>query len=352
MTIERNEGIPGVATAAIPIPVLLDTDIGDDVDDVFALLLAARQPLVHLLGVTTVYGDVAQRTRIARKLLRLGGHHDVAVVTGHSQTLAGRDPGLVLASGEGFAAEDEPAGKGANAGAVDFLIDRVMTSQEPPVLVAVGPLTNVGAALRQEPRLAHRLRALIVMGGRLGADADRGEHNVNCDPAATRLVLESGARLRLGTYEITLQARLGLPDAERLRATGEAACAAAAAMLDLYLQQMARPSTAMYDPLTLTLAYTERFLRMQPAGLHATYTDRRVTMAAQEDTAPTAEISVATDAAGFVEHLLSTITGATSPPAPLLGGEGSTRGQLSVVSPLHPGEGPGVRSVSSGYRLG
>ena len=318
----RGEGISIVAEATTPIPLLLDTDIGDDVDDVFALLLAARRPEVRLIGVTTVYGDVAQRTRIARKLLRLGGHDDVPVVTGNSRTLAGRDPGPVMASGQGFAAEDELDGKGANAGAVDFLIDQIMTNQEPPVLVAVGPLTNVGAALREEPRLAARLRALIVMGGRLGADAELGEHNVNCDPEATRLVLESGARLRLGTFEVTAQARLAAADVELLRAAGDAACAAAAAMLDLYLQQRTRPSTAMYDPLTLTLAYTERFLSMRPATIHATYTDRRVTMAAQEDTAATAEISVATDAAGFVEHLLSTITGATSPPAPLLGGEG------------------------------
>jgi purine nucleosidase len=304
---ERGEVMPVVAAASTPLPLLLDTDIGDDVDDVFALLLAARQSKVRLLGVTTVYGDVAQRTRIARKLLRLGGHLDVPVVTGHSRTLAGRDPGPVLASGVDFAADDEPAGKGANGGAIEFLIDRVMTSRQPPVLVAVGPLTNVGAALRQEPRLATRLRALIVMGGRLGADAQQGEHNVNCDPDATRLVLESGARLRLGTYEITAHARLTAAHAERLRATGDAACAAAAAMLDLYLQQTARSSTAMYDPLTLTLAYTERFLSMQPAVLQATYADRRVILAAREDADSRTDISVAADPSGFVEHLLGTI---------------------------------------------
>jgi inosine-uridine nucleoside N-ribohydrolase len=299
--------MPVVAAIPTAIPLLLDTDIGDDVDDVFALLLAARQSQVRLLGVTTVYGDVAQRARIARKLLRLSGHHDVPVVTGHSRTLAGRDPGPVLASGVGFADDDEPAGKGANAGAVEFLIDRVMTSQEPPVLVAVGPLTNVGAALSQEPRLAARLRALIVMGGRLGADAERGEHNVNCDPEATRLVLESGARLRLGTYEITVQARLAAADAERLRATGDAACSAAAAMLDLYLQHMARSSTAMYDPLTLTLAYSERFLTMQPAALVATYAQQRVTLVARNDATAKTDVSMAADAAAFIDHMLNAI---------------------------------------------
>ncbi|HEY8745636.1 MAG TPA: nucleoside hydrolase, partial [Chloroflexota bacterium] len=279
-----------------------------DVDDVFALLLAARQPDVQLLGVTTVYGDVAQRSRIARKLLRAGRHIDVPVVSGLSRTLAGRDPGPVIKSGLGFAPDEEPIGNGANTGAAAFLIQQVMTSPVPVVLVAVGPLTNVGAALRQEPRLAGRLRALIVMGGRLGPEAEKGEHNVNCDPDATRLVLESGAHLRIGTYEVTLQARLGASAARRLRESGDPACISAADMLELYLQQMARADTAMYDPLTLSLAYTERFLTMRPTKLHATYADRRVTLTAKDDAASPTDVSTATDGPGFVEHMLETIT--------------------------------------------
>lgn len=290
-----------------PIPVLLDTDIGDDVDDVFALLLAARQPDVSLLGVTTVYGDVTQRSRIARKLLRLGGHRSVPVVTGLSRTLAGRDPGAVITSGAGYAPDDEPTGAGTDAGAVEFLIEQGMTSPEPPVLVAVGPLTNVGAALRQEPRLAARLRSLVVMGGQLGPDAQRGEHNVNADPVATRLVLESGALLRIGTVEVTRQARLDASAAERLRQSGDAACVGAASMLELYLQQMARPDTAMYDPLTLTLAYSDRFLTMRNVALQAQYADGRVVLEARDDATSSVALSQAADSAAFITHLLATI---------------------------------------------
>lgn len=297
-----------MTTAATAIPLLLDTDIGDDVDDVFALLLAARHPEVHLLGVTTAYGDVGQRTRIARKLLRLVGRADVPVVTGLGMTLSGRDPGPVISSGQDYAPDEEPMGEGANDGGVEFLIERVMTAAEAPVLVAVGPLTNVGAALRREPRLAARLRALIVMGGRLGPDAARGEHNVNADPEATRLVLESNVRLRLGTYEVTAQARLGEAAAQRLRASGDAACADAAAMLERYLRQMDRPDTAMYDPLTLSLAYTDRFLTMRPATLQTTYRERLVQIEAQDDAAARSDVSTAVDAQGFIKHLMDIIT--------------------------------------------
>lgn len=292
---------------AAPIPLLLDTDIGDDVDDVFAVLLAARHPGLRLLGVTTVYGDVAQRSRIARKVLRLGGHGDIPVVTGLGRTLDGHEPGAVMTSGKGFAPDEEPPSNGADAGAVDFLIEQAMASAEPPILAAIGPLTNLGAALRQEPRLATRLRALVVMGGRLGPDAERGEHNVNMDPEATRLVLECGARLRLGTVEVTGQARLGASAVARLRDRGDAACAGAADMLDLYLRQMGRQDTPMYDPLTLTLAYDAEFLGMRPVQLRATYAKRLVVLDAQDAAESRTDVSVAADSAAFLEHLIAAI---------------------------------------------
>jgi inosine-uridine nucleoside N-ribohydrolase len=165
----------------------------------------------------------------------------------------------------------------------------------------------VGAALRQEPRLAARLRALVVMGGRLGPEAGRGEHNVNADPEATRLVLESGARLRLGTYEVTMQARMGRPAVERLRQTGDEACRAAAGMLELYLRQVQRADTAMYDPPTLTLAHSEAFLSMRAARLRATYGEQLVSLEAEAGGPVTAEVSVACAADAFMEYLLQTV---------------------------------------------
>jgi inosine-uridine nucleoside N-ribohydrolase len=174
------------------------------------------------------------------------------------------------------------------------------------VLAAVGPLTNVGAALRREPRLAGRLRALVIMGGRLGEGSERGEHNVNQDRLASQAVLEAGAALRVGTYEVTRRAVLGWDAVEKLRQSGDAACAGAAAQLALYLTRLNRPATSMYDPLSLTLAYTDRYLTMRPVRLAATYGDR-LTRWEAVDGAPNAEVSVDVDAPAYQQHLLETI---------------------------------------------
>ena len=297
-----------------PIRLLLDTDVGGDVDDVFAVLLAARHPGLDLIGVTTVNGDVAQRTRIARKLLRLAGRPQVPVVTGLGPTLSGRDPGHGISSGVGFAPEGEETGSGAEGDAVSFIVGAVMASPTPLTLVAIGPLTNVGAALRQEPRLAQRLHALIFMGGRLGADAELGEYNLNTDPEATKIVLESGAPLRIGTLEVTRQATLGRTDMARLR-QADVACIAAADMLERYLQQQSRDRTPMYDPLTLTLAYTPDYLTMQPVRLEGRYADRRTHLETVPDGAIAAEVSIAAAAAPFQEPLLRTIAAPWARPA-------------------------------------
>jgi inosine-uridine nucleoside N-ribohydrolase len=301
----------------MPIPLLLDTDIGDDVDDVFALLLAAGEPALHLVGVTTVYGDAPHRARVARKVLDLAGKAEVPVIAGHSRSLAGDDlagaPGTHMTSARGFVGppgseEWDALGERLGAGdAVDFLIQTVTEASEPPVLAAVGPLTNVADAFRRSPEIVGKLRSVVLMGGRLGPEAARGEHNFNSDPEATRLVLESGAPLRIGTYEITCQARIGEAELPRLRA-GSPASRAAADQLELYIHRHNRQATSMYDPLSLTLAYTDRFLPTAPVAITVARTaPRLVELAVREGVEPTAHVSVNLHAAAFVEHLLTTI---------------------------------------------
>ena len=73
---------PGASAAASPQLVILDTDIGDDIDDAFALALALRSPELRLLGVTTEFGDTALRARLVDRYLKAVGHEDIPVLAG------------------------------------------------------------------------------------------------------------------------------------------------------------------------------------------------------------------------------------------------------------------------------
>jgi purine nucleosidase len=305
-----------VTAPAAPIPLILDTDIGDDVDDVFALLLAARRPEVRLVGVTTVFGQVDERARLARLVLELAGRADVPVAMGARETLDGRDPtgqgGATMASARGVAGQPgseawERLGAALERrSAVDLLIETVRSTSEPVTLAAIGPLTNVAAALRRAPDIGRLVREIVIMGGRLGEEAPKGEHNFNCDPEATRIVLESGARLKIGTYEVTCRAQLRRGHVARLRA-GDAASRAAGDQLAVYLDHRRRDWTSMYDPLSLTLAYTERYLQTRQTALRVSASERLAVLSEESGAAPTAAVSAGLDAEGFVDHLLTTI---------------------------------------------
>src|SRR5207237_70089 len=81
-------------------PVIFDTDIGTDVDDILALVLLAKAPELQLIGVTTVYGDTLLRARIAQVTCDLLQRKEIAVVPGESRTLTGRQ--IFWAGQEGY----------------------------------------------------------------------------------------------------------------------------------------------------------------------------------------------------------------------------------------------------------
>ena len=301
-----------------PTPIILDTDIGDDVDDVFALLLAARDPAYDLRAVTCVYGQVEARARLARHVLDVSGRAEIPVAIGSSNSLSG--PVVPGAPGNTMASNDPDLPQAGSAGwddlgarldprfGPDLIVDLVRYSTEPITLCAIGPLTNVALALRAAPDLAGRLGALVIMGGRLGPEAAVGEHNFNMDPEAASIVFAYGAPIRLGTFEITRDAVLGSRDVDRLRA-GDGACQSAAAQLARYLAHRNRVATSMYDPASLTLAIDETWVQCEPMALRIETGTRLAITRRQASGSPNARASVAIDAPGFAAHMMAAILG-------------------------------------------
>lgn len=181
-------------------PTVLDTDIGSDVDDLLALTLLARAPEVRLIGITTVYGDTRLRARIARWTCDRLDRPDVTVVPGLGETLAGRDIWWPGHEGVGLA-DLEEARIAEDLDAVDFLCRTAQEHAGHLDLIAIGPLTNVAAAMRQDPAFAGNLHHLFIMGGAFWPE--RAEHNFACDPEAADLVMRSGIPMSVAGLDVT-----------------------------------------------------------------------------------------------------------------------------------------------------
>ncbi len=143
-----------------PIPIVIDTDIGADPDDALALVLALASPEVDVRGVTIVSGDVRWRARIATRLLGMAGRSDIPVFLGR-----GEPHQMSGAEGQGLLdlPYDGPEATVETTPAVDWLLAE--SRRGPFHLVAIGPLTNVAAAIEEDREFAGRLLGLTVMGG-------------------------------------------------------------------------------------------------------------------------------------------------------------------------------------------
>lgn len=196
--------------------VLLDTDLGSDVDDAMALAQLLGTPEVSLLGLTTVYGDTRLRARIAQRYASSAGRQ-LTVVPGESTPLSGREvwwPGH-----EGTLHENLDAEPISDGSAVEHLIKTVNDQPGQVDLVAIGPLTNVAAAIQADPGFAANVRHLWVMGGDFsGTDC---EHNFRSDDVAASVVLSAGIPATVTGVEITRRVTVEQSQLDQIAQAGE-----------------------------------------------------------------------------------------------------------------------------------
>ncbi len=213
--------------------LLLDTDIGTDVDDALALALLIAEPDVDLVGVTTVHGHAPLRAAIARSLLDVSDKRHVPVVAGRSAPLRhssvdsfhwnemwGHEGAGVLTDAERQVPDDDPTREDA----ARFILDAAGRARDPLAVLTVGPVTNLALALQMEPGLAEALGPVTIMGGlverHMVAWPATFETNLNSDPLAAAIVLGSSLDITLVPLEVTLQVYLDRADRDRLATDG------------------------------------------------------------------------------------------------------------------------------------
>ena len=195
--------------------IILDTDIGSDVDDAMALAQIMGSPDLDLLEVHTVYGDTRLRAQLARRYAALAGR-DLVVVPGAAETLSGRE--VWWAGHEGTLHDDLASETVSAESAPQRLVARLRERPGELDVAAIGPLTNVAEALQLEPEVARWIRHLWVMGGSFGDE--RSEHNFKSDDLAAQLVLNAGIPTTITGLEITQQVTIEASRLERIRAAG------------------------------------------------------------------------------------------------------------------------------------
>ena len=169
------------------IPVIFDTDIGGDIDDTWALALLVRSPEFDVKLVTTAVNNTRSKAKIVAKFLETVGRTDIPVGIGVQQNENDHrqeewTKGYRLASYPGTIYED----------GVQALVDTIMRSPKPIKLIAVGPLPNVAAALKREPRIAQKAEFVGMHGsvrlGYGGSSKISAEYNVRADAKAAQKV--------------------------------------------------------------------------------------------------------------------------------------------------------------------
>lgn len=292
--------------------VIIDTDIGSDVDDAMALSLAMRSPEIVIEGVTTVYGYVDVKTQMASKLLKLGNRTDVKVYKGLAETiLRNRDVWWAKGEGEGVLTEDDvyPV---EQQHAVDFIIETIMRNPGEITLIGIGPLTNIAAAIIREPKIIENVKKIVIMGGvvRLGENAlslPYIEHNIKCDPEAASVVFGSGASITMVGLDVTSKVLIKEEDKNRLKDSGDPLNEMLAKMAEKWFRITDSNYSPMHDPLTVSLLIDPTLVKSVKAKIkilydHNEYTGQTIALL---DESGNVDLCIEVDHERFMKLLLN-----------------------------------------------
>ena len=206
--------------------IILDCDPGHD--DAIAMILAAGNPAIDLLGITTVGGNqtLSKVTHNTLSVARVARMSDVPVHAGCARPLVREvevAEGIHGDSGLDGVELPEPISQIGSRHAVDYIIDTIMENEPGTVtLVPTGPLTNIALAVRKEPRIAERVQEVVLMGGgyHTGNWSATAEFNIIVDPEAAHIVFNEKWPLTMVGLDLTHQA-LATPEVEeKIKAIG------------------------------------------------------------------------------------------------------------------------------------
>lgn len=246
--------------------IIIDTDIGSDVDDAIAITLALKSPELKVEGITTVYGNTILRSQIALKLLELMGIDDVPVAAGiEKPLLREREVWWAGHEGKGILTDSDKNLKPIDKHAVDFLVEKILENPGEITLVTIGPLTNIAAAIIKEPKIIENVKEIIMMGGvaRIFDNAPELpyiEHNIKCDPEAASVVFNSGIPITMVGLDVTLKVPINRSHLQKIKDVGTDLTDTLVRLIEIWWNFLKSDSSCMHDPLALSYCIKPEFL--------------------------------------------------------------------------------------------
>lgn len=201
--------------------IILDTDIGSDIDDAVCLAYLLAQPDCELLGITTVSGEVVKRAQMASVLCTLAGK-DIPIFPGTETPLLVKQKQPLAPQASALTRwghkTDFPRGE-----AIEFMRQTIRANPGEVTLLAIGPMTNLALLFKTDPEIPSLLKGLVLMCGVFTnklAGAGPCEWNSLCDPHASAIVYQSGvAQHRSIGLDVTMQVQMEISQVkERFKA--------------------------------------------------------------------------------------------------------------------------------------
>ena len=252
--------------------IILDCDPGHD--DAVAIMLAAINPKIELLGITVVAGN-QKLEKTVNNALKVCNHLnlDVPVYSGMSrpmireQLIADDIHGETGLDGPKF---EELKIKAENKHAVNFIIDTLMNSDEKITLVPTGPLTNIGMAIRFEPKIIEKINRIVLMGGsyQLGNMTPAAEFNILADPDAAHIVFSSGVKLVMMGLDLTRQASATKEVVEKIKSLNNKASKLFVDLMEFFAASQKNvfgwTAPPVHDPTTIAYIIDPECIEVKP----------------------------------------------------------------------------------------
>jgi purine nucleosidase len=276
---------------------IIDTDIGDDIDDAFALALALRSPELRIVGVTTAYGDTELRARLVDRYLAAVGRSDIPVAAG----VATPHSNVFTQAAYALRGPDHKHPDG-----VRLLLEQIGAHPGEITLIAIGPETNLAAAIQRDGATFRKLKRVVLMGGsvyRGYGDENRPpepEWNIDRDPAAAKALFASGVPIFMMPLDST-QVRLEAKERELIFSFGSPLTDQLTLMYHQWVggSDNHSPDPTLFDPVAVTFAIRPELCPVRPLRIEVD--DRGMTRPV--DGSPNAEVCLRSDKEGFLNLL-------------------------------------------------